>query len=250
MKLRYKKIILLVLISTIGIGGITLSMVPNHHVKESMNQTDIPEKKPTHQAAGALTTAPTIIPTSLPGMTATPTVAPADLPVYALESEGYPKITNLMKTYYKAKLECDNKTLKTLVSDPDNIPAKKKLKEEAQFFQEYRNLKCYVKKGFQEGTYIVFTYYEIKITNIDTLVPAFTENYIITQKDGSLKLVYGKLDKQTSDYYYARKQDADVLKLTNSIDKKLKKALKKDKTLKTFYNNLLEIHTKKSGTGN
>lgn len=240
MKLHYKKIILLVLISTMGIGVLTLALSPNHHAKESMKYSNTQKDK-----SPSVTAEVTAIPT-VQGPTAAPTLSPtpAVLPVYDLKSKGYPEIAKLMKAYYKAKLDCSIDKLKALVSDPDNIPTKKKLKKEAQFFDEYRHLKCYVKKGYAEGTYIVFTYYDIKITNIKTLVPALTENYVITQDDGSMKIIYGKLDDRTNKYYKARKKDSDVKKLKKKVNTKFKKALKKDKTLKTFYKNLMKAQSK------
>lgn len=245
MKLRYKKIVLSVLISTMGIGVITLSVNPNNHVKESMKYTNTQEKV-TPEITAAATITPSVLPT-IPALTVTPTIAPSpvSLPVYNLESEGYPEINKLMKAYYSAKLKSDKDKLKTLVSDPNDIPSQNKLKNEVQFYEDYSNIKCYVKKSYQEGTYIVFTYYEIKIYNIKTLVPALTEYYVITDNKGNLKIVSGELDQQTYDYCKARKKDADVVKLSDQTDAKLKNALKKDKTLKTFYNNLVKLHNKK-----
>lgn len=239
MKFKYKKIILLTLLSTMGIGVVTLAITPkNHKPKETAKvTTQAKDLSPTPLVSA--TSAPTI--TAAPTITVTPT--PASLPVNSLESDGYPQITKLINNYYDAKLECNTKKLETLLSDASDIPSKKHLKEDVQFIEGYNKIKCYVKKGAQDGTYIVFVYNEIKFFNIKTPAPAVDQFYIITDKDQSVKIFSGELDKQMQDYYHARIKDSDVKKLLDKTDKKSKKAKAKDKDLKTFWNKLAEAQS-------
>lgn len=242
MKFKYKKAILFILISTMGIGIVTISIAPNNHkAKESMKYevekdtdkaviTDTPVT-PTQGTQGL----PVVTVTSMP----TPTTAP--LPVYDLKEDGYPEITEFFQLYYKAKLDCDLDQLKKMFTDTTGMPTKKQLKDEVQFINEYKKIKCYVKKGYLEGTYIAFVSYEIKYMNIDTPAPAITQFYLVTEEDESLRIFSGEFDEETLEYYNARKQDADVLKLKKATDKKVKKALAKDETLKVFWNKLLEL---------
>jgi hypothetical protein len=84
--------------------------------------------------------------------------------------------------------------------------------------------------------------------NIDTPAPAITQFYLITEEDGSYRIFSGEFDEETWEYYNARKQDADVQKLSEETDKKVEKALAKDETLKIFWNKLLEIQSANSDT--
>ncbi len=251
MKFKYKKAILFILIGTMGIGIVTLSIAPMNKEKESINyetsnQDDIPA-----QTLSADITVPAVTLTPVtPAATATPlpTPTPQPLPVYDLQEDGYPAITKFFKSYYKAKIDCNTKKLKNMFSDTSSMPTKEQLKEEVRFINEYQKIKCYVKKSYLEGTYIVFVYYEIKYMNIDTPAPAITQFYLITEEDGSYRIFSGEFDEETWEYYNARKQDADVQKLSEETDKKVEKALAKDETLKIFWNKLLEIQSANSDT--
>lgn len=236
MRLRYKKAIILIFISTMLIGGITILILPNHNSKESM--------KYNHNYDNVVESiSPS--PTKDPGLSITPslTPSPSPLPVYQLETVGYPEITKLMKDYYKAKLSCDITSLKKLLSDPSDVGTKKELKKKVQYFDKISNIKCYVKKSFKEGTYIVYVYNEVKFINIKTPAPAVYQFYIVTDSTGKLKIFSGTLDEETNQYYYERKNDSDVQKLIKDTNKKAEKAKKSDKSLKTFWNNLIKAQT-------
>lgn len=244
MKLKHKKVILFSMISTMSIGIITLAITPNYNfnfnnkAKESVNPKVIVEEadvSSTIEVTPALTLTPT------QAITTTPTIAPtpASLPVFELE-EGdlYPEITALFKSYYEAKLNCDVNLLKTLLSDVTNIASKKQLEENILFIEEYQKIKCYVKKGFEEGSYVVFVYTEVKFMNIKTPAPAVYQFYVVTDTEGNLKIFSGEFDTATKEYYEARKNDEDVLELISNTNDKVNKAKEKDEDLKNFWDNL------------
>lgn len=239
MKLQYKKVILFILISTMGIGVVTLSVTPNHHsnnnsvVSASEDITPTVAVSQTPVTLSPIITVSPAIPTLIP--------SPTPLPIYPLEEKGYPDITKLFTQYYKAKLNGDLEVFKECLSNPDKAPTQKQLKADAQFKEEYKNIKCYVKKGYQQGTYIVFVYYELKFVNIKTSAPAVTQFYVITDKDGKLKIYSDDLDKEIGEYYNARKQDEDVQTLSENTENKFAKAIRKDADLKTFYDNLTKL---------
>ena len=236
MKLRYKKAIILIVIATMMIGGITILMLPNHNSKETMKNNKNNNKV-------TVSTSPS--PTVSSGVSVTPSLAPSPtpLPVYNLETKGYPEITKLMKEYYKAKLSCDITTLKKVLSDPTDVGTKKELKKKVQYFDKISNIKCYVKKSFKEGTYIVYVYNEVKFINIKTPAPAVYQFYIVTDSTGNLKIFSGTLDEETNRYYFERKNDSDVQKLIKDTNKKAEKAKKSDKNLKTLWNNLIKAQS-------
>lgn len=234
MRFRYKKYIPMLLISTMGIGSITLAIPINPPVKEAIKYSNAQDED---EATATITPTMTPVPTGWVTPTPTPAISPTPtpLPVYPLEEDGYPEITELMKAYYDAKHKCDVDKLKELASDPSYIPSKEKLQEEIYFDEDFRNIKCYVKKGYREGTYFVYVYYDIKLYNIDTLLPTLKQFYIVTV-DGKLKIYTPDYDEEINDYFAARKQDADVKELFDEVNKKYKKALKKDADLEAFCN--------------
>lgn len=241
LKFKYKKVILFTLISTMGIGVVTLSIAPNkNNAQESMSRMKDKDSEDI-TTMGALNTAQiTLAATPTPAATLTPTPipTPTPLPVYELEAEGYPKISELIKKYYEVKLDCDVDQLKTLLTDPSDVPSKKQMKEDVQFIEEYRNIKCYVKKSFIDGAFIVFAYNDVKIFNIKTPIPSADQFYVVTGSDGNLKILSGKIDEDTEKYYYDRREDKDVKEFIGDIETKVEKAKKKDKDLKIFLDSL------------
>ncbi len=238
MNLKYKKLVLFTLLSTMGIGVITLSIAPknNREGQESINITkenDGNEIAPIKANMGITPTLAIII-------TSTPEPLPTTLPVYDIETEGYPKITELMKSYYEAKLKCDVDKLKSLLNDTSNVSSKKQLKKDVKFIEEYKNIKCYVKKGYKEGTYIVFVYNEVKFINIKTPAPAADQFYVITDSKGNLKIYSEEFDELTKEYYNNRLQDLDVIEIIDFTNQKGEEAKAKDKNLKSFWDKLDE----------
>ncbi len=224
-----------------GIGVVTLSIAPNKNNKiqesakvASYHVTAVPTGSDDISMISQAAT-PTV--TAIPTIALTPTPTPTPLPVHDLE-EGNSDINKLINNYYKAKLACNVDKLKALLSDPTNVSSNKQLKKDIQYIEEYKNIKCYVKKGYQDGTYIVYVYNEVKFVNIKTPAPAADQFYLVTDKDGSLKIFSGKFNEETAAYYKSRIQDTDVIDFIKEVNKKAEQAKKKDKDLKKFWDNL------------
>ena len=246
MKLKYKKIILLTTMSTMGIGLLTLSI--------THDQTDAEESKGTNATTlsamaqetdsedNAATTFSSDLKSDLtadPSPTLSPT--PTPLPVYDIEKDKYPKIDQLIQDYYTAKNNRDVEALKLLLSDPTKADTQEELQDKTEFIDDYRNIKTYTKKGFQEGTYIVYAYSEIKFTGINTPAPGLAKFYIITDKENKVKIFSGEMDEETQNYYDLRNSDEDVIALIKMTDEKSDKAIEKDEDLLNFWKNIDEV---------
>lgn len=252
MKLKYKKIILLTSMSTMGIGLLTLSLSQDQpNAKESLSakatissteleETVVEEQDNVAQFAATALAEPTVAPTSTPIPTPTP------IPIYEIEKDGYPKITKLVKDYYSAKNNRDIEGLKNLLSDPSEADTQEELQQKTEYIDDYSNIKVYVKKSFKEGTYIVYAYHEIKFTGINTTAPSLSKFYVVTTKDDALKIFSGDMDEETKAYYDERSNDEDVVKLMDMTNKKSDEAMAKDEDLKNFWNNVAEMANKKS----
>lgn len=242
MNLKYKKTLLFIFLCTMGIGIITLSMVPSsRNTKITMKQAS--ENVALTVAAQSSETTPLAVSAS-PTITATPTPTPSPtptpLPVYDLEEDGYPEIETLIKNYYAAKLSTNSDAMKELLSNPDKVPTLEQMKEDILYIEEYRNIKSYVKKGFEQGSYIVYSFHEIKFLNIDTSAPAVDKFYLLTDTDGKIKIFSDNRDDITDEYYKARDKDDDVIKLLEDTEKKSDEAKESDEYLKVFWNDLAE----------
>jgi len=244
MKLKYKKVILLTIMSNMGIGLITISLSnvksdvqengsnsvvqPVIYVESSVDKYD-----DSQDSLDNIVTKEMMI--SLPTDTPTPSPTPTPLPVYNIEEDGYPIITELIINYYAAKNKCDVDSLQILASDPSEVYTQEKLKQLTEYIDDYRNIKTYVKKSYIDGTYIVYVYYEIKFINMKTLVPSLSKFYVITDSNGDVKIPFGtKMDEDAKAYYDARNADEDVDYLITMTNEKYDEAKASDIDLKKF----------------
>lgn len=248
MKLKYKKIILLTTMSTMGIGLLTLSISQDKpKAQESLNPETRKEATVlsdeegnstlyalTSEDAAADTAEPTLSPT--PISTPTPIPTPTPYPVYELEENK--KLDALFEDYYAAKASSDISKLKSLYSDPTKAESKEALESKVKYIEEYRNIKSYAKKGYIEGTYIVYVYSDIKFASINTLAPSLAKLYVVTDEEGNLKVYSGEMDPELKAYFDERNSDEDVQKLIVDTDKKGKKAKESDEDLMIFWSGL------------
>lgn len=258
MKLKYKKIIILTTMSTMGIGLLTLSLTHNRpNTKESVNTSARPK---IHAKADKDITTNTDDITSIANITITPTVqptpspspapSPAPLPVYNIEKKGNKKITSLMQDYYAAKISCDIKKLKSLLSDPSKVETQHQLQNKTEYIEDYRKIKCYVKKGIEEGSYIVYVYQEVKITGINTAAPSLAKFYVVKNKKGKYKIYTDTMTPELKKYFDDRNKDTDVKKLIKSTNNKSKKAKKKDADLRKFWSDIDKMAKKHKKSAN
>lgn len=175
-----------------------------------------------------------------------PTPEPTPLPVYDLEENTIPEIEELIKEYFLAKINCDSKKMKKLVSDKSVIKDEETLQKEIEHIEDFRNIKVYVKKGLEEGSYLTYIYHEVKFTSINTLAPGLSKFYIITDDKGNLKIFSGQLDDETATYNLARNEDEDVEKLIKKTNKKGKTAKEKDEDLAAFWESIDKLGKSKN----
>lgn len=250
MKLKYKKIILLTSLSTMGIGLLTLSISQGKpKAEELVNATSsiVAEAQVSYEdddvstmlsrditledtEASEVTPSPTLPPTPIP--------TPTPIPVYPLEEmEG---IDAFIEVFFIAKASSDIEMLKSVYFDPGKVESREQLQKMVQYIEDYRNIKTYSKKSFEEGAYIVYAYHEIKFSSINTLAPGLSKFYVITDDNGDFKIV-SDMTPEVEEYFNARNEDADVLELIQRTNTKGEEAKAKDEDLMIFWNGLDEL---------
>ena len=253
MKLKYKKMIIMISMCTMGIGLVTFSISgsPKKITKEVVEENVDNMVAYDAQAVATIesqdllsatitmpTTIPTPTPTIIPEIEATKRVAVVDV----LEKDAYKDVNKLIKKYLNAKLTKDVKNFKLLVNDVSSIDIKD-IERKTKYIEEYQNLACYSKKGPEEGTYIVYAYHEVKFTSIDTLAPAMNEFYVKTDKNGDPFIFLGEIDKDTETYLNDVRGSDDVMELIYTVNEKLQKAVDGDDALAEFYLKLEEVQS-------
>lgn len=256
MKLKYKKVILLTTMSTMGIGLLTLSISQDRpEAKENPDAgltreaSAMADADDADDASGGITlnedgealmaanfSIPTVSPTPSPSPTPTP------IPVYDLEE--IPEIDAFMGKYYEAKAAIDIEKLRSMHSDPSQVMSLEELQSKMMYIEEYLNIKTYSKKGPEEGSYIVYAYHEIKFSNISTLAPGVGKLYLITDEEGNFKIFSGNMSPEVKAYFDARNEDEDVIRLLEETDAKGEAAKAKDEDLQIYWEGIDKLATK------
>lgn len=233
MKLKYKKIIVMISMCTMGIGMVTLSM--SNQSKGSTTEVEGMTTKTVDSLEKTLDTSNfnDIFSAVVAKASPTPTVTPVvEEPNPLIKNENI-EIDTLITNYLKAKLTNKAESFEGIINDVNLIDIKA-MKRKTKYIEKYQNLKCYTKKGPEEGTYIVYACHEVKFTDIDTLAPAMDEFYVKTDESGKLYIYMGEIDKATGQYFDEARESEDVLALIYDVNDRLREARKSDPILDAF----------------
>lgn len=103
-----------------------------------------------------------------------------------------------------------------------------------EIIEKYQDIKTYIKPGLEKNSYVVFTRYNIKLFNIDTLVPGMSSMVINRDETGNLIINKEQDNKKLNDYINKLSKEKDIKKVINDVNAKLTKAVKKDTALQGF----------------
>lgn len=249
MKLKYKKIILLTTLSTMGIGLLTLSMSQSKpKVDEQLNNNSARIVADAQVSGEDISTMSAIEDVSedieaaqitpIPTLSPTPIPTPTPIPIYPLEEmDG---MNAFVEEFYIAKAANDIDKLKTIYIDPTKVETREQLQNMVQYIEEYKNVKTYAKKSIEDGAYIVYAYHEIKFSSINTLAPGLSKFYVVTDEDGNYKIA-SNLSPEIEEYFNARNEDQDVMELIQDTNAKGEEAKTQDEDLMIFWNGLDEL---------
>ncbi|MSS63093.1 hypothetical protein [Velocimicrobium porci] len=231
MKLKYKKMVLLVTMSTMFIGLVVFSIVSpskktSTEVEKKVEATENTEKKAEETTA-----------------TPKPTEEPEE-PV--LTKTANKKIIKLVKSYYSGGMKCDMDLLKEIHSNPDLIN-KKEIKAKYRYVDDVKNIECYTVKGLEKGSYLVYIYSEYKFKDIKTLAPGLSRLYLQKTDDGQFQIFNGA-DAKISEFILETDKEEEVQNLVDKVSTKLEEALSIDADLKKFNEEVLNNGTKASNS--
>lgn len=140
----------------------------------------------------------------------------------------------LVQRYYTAKQQVDMDTIAGCVSNVGHID-EKKLMTEAEYVEEYRNINCKILDGASKGTYRIYVYYDVKIFDIDTLIPSLNALYIKQDEQGSFKIYLDTLKSGEQKYIDKLDNSKQVQELVKSVQKQLETVISQDSEVRGFY---------------
>lgn len=228
MRLKYRKIIFLVTLSSMGIGLITFSLSQpegksGHAKKQTSTVSNLQYHKEEDKAKDGVIK-----------------IANGLKDDGTLLEDGYPDINELIEKYLAARVACDMDTIKELVSNT-SIISLKTLQKEAEYIESYNNISCFTIKAPDEESFVVYVYEELKIGGIDTLAPGMIRLYVRMNPDGKPVIYFGQVEDDTIDFIEATGNDVKVIQLIDRVNKKLEEAMTSDKNLKAFIEGLESI---------
>ena len=158
---------------------------------------------------------------------------------YAEDENG--EIKNLITNYYAAYASGDTTAVEkyaTPVSDME----KSYIGVFSQYAQNYQDVTCYLKEGYNNNSYFVSVVYSLKFKDIETLDPGLDFFYVQTNEDGELYIdnVYSNFNLTMNEYdqddnikalITAFEQAEDVAELQQQIQSSYDEAIDSDDDL-------------------
>jgi len=159
-----------------------------------------------------------------------------------LEQDAYPAVNELMKKYYQAMADGDVETLLTITEGLDQ-KEQIKIAKKSEYIESYPVLTCYTKNGLAEDTYIVYAYYEVKLTGFEECAPGLNTWYVVGDKAGKYVVSAGEQSSDVIAYCESVSAQDDVVDLFNTVQVKYNDLRTNNVELSDFLDELPELLT-------
>lgn len=210
MKFKYKKIIIMITMGTMLIGGVVFSTVSPQ--KNKVNSTKTVE-------------------TQAPEADKMPEETPKE-ETSVIKKDLNEKVTNVVKEYLTASVACDMEALEDTVNDISMI-SEEELKLKYEYVEAVKNIECYMIPGPNNKGYIVYTYRDLKLKDIDTLAPGLSRVYVEEGDNGEFRVFFGA-DTGLETFINKMDQSKEVVELVQKVNVKMEEAVSSDSDLKAF----------------
>ncbi|MBE5888078.1 MAG: SH3 domain-containing protein [Lachnospiraceae bacterium] len=135
------------------------------------------------------------------------------------EIDAYEGVNELISTYFEAYVNADFDTL-TQIANPMSEMEQSYIDVMTQYYEEFRNIKCYTKHGLSKNSFIVSAYYEIKFVDIEELAPSLVLFYVQTNEDGELYInnLYSDFNRRYRENVVNKDVNTAFIKYTTQDD--------------------------------
>ncbi len=160
------------------------------------------------------------------------------------EVDAYPQVNELAEEYFRYYADGDVDAI-AKIAHPITDTEKSYIKMFSNYLDSYEDIKCYTKKGIEDGEYIVSVTCDMKFQGIDSGAPQIHRFYIRKDEDGTAYIdnAYSqfnqsrqenKTDESINALLAAYEQSKDVISLQKEIKREYDSVLEKDEELKTM----------------
>lgn len=156
-----------------------------------------------------------------------------------LKVDAYDEINDLIGKYFAGLASGDLDQVAgtvDILSDEEKLTIEKK----KDYIESYDRITCYTKAGLEEGSYVVFAAYEMKIYNIDTAAPGIMALYVCTAEDGSLYIFNGEASEELKDYVLQLAADEEVAAVIADVDSRYQQLVAENEDLGKFADTMLQ----------
>lgn len=147
-----------------------------------------------------------------------------------LEKDAYEDVNTVVQQYYDYMSSGDMEGLATVVDEISDDERNRILGSQG-LVEGYQNISCYTKKGLEEGSYVVFVYYDLKFQRIETPAPGLSPLYVYTNEEGNLCIMKKEAGEELAAYVEEIANGEDVKALREEVKQKYEEAKAADEDL-------------------
>lgn len=191
------------------------------------------------------TSTPAVLPSFIPNEESTTDPEPTLHPALGegirgfLDAGEYPEVSKLIKDYYACLKSGDKDAFEKLFyTDKEGISPEEKMDVIREIVEDYQDIRCFMLKGMDTDSVVVYAANYTKFINLDTCAPSLSRFYVVKKDDG-YKIYYGDAQSQLTAYMDALDQKNQVLQLQEQVDTALEKAKQSDPKLAKLLNAMM-----------
>jgi hypothetical protein len=159
--------------------------------------------------------------------------------VNEISEDAKKQIDALVTTYYDTSKAVDSSILAGS-NEEDNKQIIESITQKRDGVEEYKDVVTYIRIGLEADSFVVFSTYNIKFNNIDTLAPGMSVLYVINN-NGTYVIKDDPDNDALNQYINQLSQEEEIKNIIAEVNTKLTSAIEKDETLKTFITQLKDI---------
>ena len=142
-------------------------------------------------------------------------------------------VLDLVTRYYTARAGKDYDSLTAMCETFDD-EVRGAIESEDAAVESYSNIMTYSKAGLTDGSYVVYIYFDAKLTGVNTLAPGLRGLYLTTNDAGTLIVSDMDSHPEQAAYLAETQTDKDVQALIEDVNQKLEDAKAQDDDLKAI----------------
>ena len=147
---------------------------------------------------------------------AQPYLAGGKVPDVPMETNTYPAVDALVRSYFEATARGDSETVRTLVRTLDETEALS-IEVRGEYIEDIPELEIYTKKGLLPDTYIAYVLNYVHFKGYGELVPGMKSFYIRKGEDGEYYIQMGNVAADEEAYITGITLQQDVKDLNNRV---------------------------------